>query len=93
MQPSKEVPKAKFSVGQLVKCVMYDGIWVISKVWSIDYHITTFYRYEIARHDHMQYDIVEVWLSPVKILRPQLEIVGGFYYKNQTVLTGIKRKG
>lgn len=68
-------PEPRFSVGQPVRCIMFDGIWAVSRIIEINYGVVRCFRYEISQHDIYEMDIVEIWLDPVRLKFPSLQIV------------------
>lgn len=67
----------KFSVGQLVTCDLYDGLWNVEQIRQINYGTMICYRYTIGRHEVYHDDIIELWLTAAKIKHPYMQVVGG----------------
>lgn len=70
-----ELKMNKFTVGQPVDCAMYPGAFVVDGIasWSVPNH--TFFRYTIRSGEEYHSDIPEVWLTALRIKKPQLRLV------------------
>lgn len=72
--------KPKFSIGQLVMCSMYEGLWAIHDIERFQSKKNgefVYHRYEIRQGETYKTDIVEVWLSGARLRMPEFRVVGG----------------
>lgn len=64
--------KPKYNIGDLVSCVMFDGLWCVSRIWQY----STFFRYEITQNGKYELDIPAVWLTRAKTKQRKFYVVG-----------------
>lgn len=56
-----------FDKGQLVTCILYDGIWMVHEITPVEIDEGFSYcRYEIRQGDAFKSDIPSVWLESWK---------------------------
>lgn len=80
--------KVRFSIGDLVVCVMHDGFWVVSNVWHYrQSKDISFVRYEIRQGEEFQNDIPQVWLTRARVKRPVFQLVAGLDTLQPNILT------
>lgn len=65
----------KFSVGQLVTCIMYEGVYVVHCITEGRMGRLIYHRYTIRRGEEFIDDNPEVWLSPARVSFPQMRII------------------